>query len=104
MFIKIVSRYLNKIKHKLSLDYLAIQEKLVYIFKEPDFTTAYLNVIASLYYTRDKSISDWMHRAKLVLKTYPDVAHAFWKRILITSFLLVLYDRQLASSLAVVKI
>ena len=46
-----------------------------------------------------------MHRARLfVLKAHPDLAHAYRERILITSFLLMLYDRQLASSLAVVKI
>ena len=46
-----------------------------------------------------------MHRARLlVFKAHPDIAHASQKRILITSFLLGLYDRQLASSLAVVKI
>ena len=46
-----------------------------------------------------------MHRARLlVLKAHPDLAHAPRKRILISSFLLGLYDRQLASSLAVVKI
>ena len=46
-----------------------------------------------------------MHRARLlVIKANPDVAHAPSKRIPITSFLLKLYDRQLASSLAVVKI
>ena len=35
---------------------------------------------------------------------HPDLAHAFRQRILITSFILRLYDRQLVSSLAVVKI
>ena len=46
-----------------------------------------------------------MHRARLlVIKAHPDLAHAPRERILITSFLLGLYDRQLASSLAVVKI
>ena len=46
-----------------------------------------------------------MHRARLlVLKANPDLAHASRERILITSFRLGLFDRQLASSLAVVKI
>ena len=54
---------------------------------------------------RDESISDYMHCARLlVLKAHPDLAHASRVRILITSFLLGLYNRQLASSLAVVKI
>ena len=79
--------------------------KLVEVFEEPDFATAYLNALASLSQTRDESISDYMHRARLlVLKAHPDLAHASRKRILITSFLLGLYNRQLASSLAVVKI
>ena len=46
-----------------------------------------------------------MHRGRLiVLKTHPNLANAFRERILITSFLLGLFDRQLASFLAVVKI
>ncbi len=46
-----------------------------------------------------------MHRARLlVLKAHPDLAHLPRERILITSFFLGLYDRQLAASLAVVKI
>ena len=46
-----------------------------------------------------------MHRARLgVLKAHLDLVHASRERILITSFLLWLYDRQLALSLAVVKI
>ena len=46
-----------------------------------------------------------MHRARLlVLKDHPDLAHAPRERILITSLFLGLYNRQLASSLAVVKI
>ena len=46
-----------------------------------------------------------MHRARLlVIKAHTDLEHAHRKCIVITSFLLGLYDRQLASSLAVVKI
>ena len=46
-----------------------------------------------------------MHRARLlVLKAHPALVHASRERILITSFLLGLSDRQLASSLAVVNI
>ena len=46
-----------------------------------------------------------MHCARiLVLKAHPDLAHAPREHILITSFLLGLYDCQLASSLGVVKI
>ena len=39
-----------------------------------------------------------------MLKAHPDLVHASRERILVTSFLLGLYDRQLASFLAVVKI
>ena len=46
-----------------------------------------------------------MHRARLlVLKAHPDLAHGARERILITSFLTGLADRQLAASLAVAKI
>ena len=46
-----------------------------------------------------------MLRARLlVLKAHPDLDHLPRKRILVTSFLICLYDRQLASSLAIAKI
>lgn len=46
-----------------------------------------------------------MHRKRLfVFKAHPNFAHPSRKRIFITSFDLKLYDRKLASSLAVVKI
>ena len=46
-----------------------------------------------------------MHRARLlVFKAHPDLAHAARERILVTSFLIGLYNRQRAASLAVVKI
>ena len=105
MLITIVPRHLNEIKQYQSLDYLSFREKLVEVFKEPDLATAYLNALASLSQTRDESISDYMHRARLlVLKAHPDLAQASRECILITSFRLGLYDRQLASSLAVGKI
>ena len=60
---KIVFRHLNKIKQYHFLDYLFFKEKLVEIFEKLDFVTAYLNVLASLFQTRDESISDYMHHA-----------------------------------------
>ena len=46
-----------------------------------------------------------MRRARLlVLKAHPDLAHAAREKIITTRFLLGLYNRQLAASLAVVKI
>ena len=105
MLMKIVFRHLNEIKQYQSLDYLWFREKLVEVFEEPELATAYLNAVASLSQTRVEFISDYMHRARLlVLTAHPDLAHAFRERILITSFLLGLYDCQFASSLAVVKI
>ena len=92
MLMKIVPRHLNEIKQYQSLDYLSFREKLVEVFEEPDLATAYLNALASLSQTRDESISDYMHRARLlVLKAHPDLAHDPRERILITSFLLGLY-------------
>ena len=105
MLMKIVPKHLNEIKQYQSLDFLPFREKLVEVFEELDLATAYLNALASLSQTRDESISDYMHRARLlVLKAHHDLAHGPKERILITSLLLWLYDRQLASSLAVVKI
>ena len=89
----------------MSLKYLAFREKLVEVFKEPELATAYLNALASLSQTRNEFIFDYKHRVRLfVLKAYPDLAHAPRERILVTSFLLGVYDRQLASTLAVIKI
>lgn len=46
-----------------------------------------------------------MHRARLfVLKAHLDFAHASREQIIVTSFLYGLYDREFASSLAVVNI
>ena len=105
MLMKIVPRHFNKIMQYHSLDYLSFREKLVEVFEEPDLTTAYLNALANLSQTRDEFISDYMHRARLlVIKAHLNLAHAPRERILITRFLLGLHDRQLASSLAVVKI
>ena len=105
MLMKIVPRHLNEIKQYKSVEYLGVREKLVEVFEKSDLATAYLNALASLSQTRDESIFDYMHRARLlVLKAHHDLAHASRERILVTSFLLGLYNRQLASSLAVVRI
>ena len=105
MLMKIVPRHLNETKQYQSLDYFAFREKLVEVFKEPDLATVYLNALESLSRTRDEFISDYMHRARLlVLKAHPHLADGSRERILITSILIRLYDRQLASSFVVVKI
>ena len=94
MLIKIAPIPINEIKQYQSPDYLSFREKLVEVFEEPDLATAYPNALASLSPTRDESISDYMHRARLfVLKAHLDLAHAPRQSILITSFLLKLYDR-----------
>ena len=105
MLMKIVPKHFNKIKQSQSLNYLEFREKLVEVFEEPDMATAYLNALSSLSQTHVETISEYMHRARLlVLKAHPDLHHLPRKRILITSFFLGLYDCQLASTLAVVKI
>ena len=105
MITKIVPRHLNEIKQYRFLDYLPFREKLIKVFEKPDLGIAYLNALASLSQTRDETISKYMHRARLLfLKAHPDLAHASRERILITSFLLGLYDRHLASFLTVVRI
>ena len=77
MMTKIVPRHLNEIKQYRSLNYLPFREKLIEVFEKPDIATAYLNALASLSPTRDETISEYMHRARLlVLKAYPDLAHA----------------------------
>ena len=102
---KIVPRHLNEIIQYRSLDYLPFRTKLIEVFKEPDLATTYLNALASLSQTRDKTILEYMHRVRLfVLKAHSDLSHASHERILVTIFLVGLYDRQLVSSLAVVKI
>ena len=105
MLMKIVPRHLNEIKHYQNLDYLEFREKLIEIFQEPDMATAYLNALSSVAQERDESISDFMHRVRLlVLKAHPNLDHTSRERILVTSFMLGLYDKQLAANLAVVKV
>lgn len=66
--------------------------------------TAYLNALATLLKIEEKFNSEYMHRIRLlVLKAHPTFEHSARKRIFITSFMLGLYDKQLAASLAVVK-
>ena len=105
MMMKIVPKHLNEIKEFQNLDYLMFREKLIEVFKEPDMATAYLNALSNINQERDESIPDYMYRVRLlVLKAHPDLSFAARERILVTSFLLGLHDRQLASSLAVAKI
>ena len=75
------------------------------MFQEPDLATAHMNSLAGLAQTRDENIIEYMHRARLLaLKAHPELTHASRERILITHFLLGLYDRQLAKSIAVAQI
>ena len=67
--------------------------------------TAYLNALATVTQDRQKTISEYMHRVRLlVLKAHPNLEHSARERILITSFMLGLNDKQLETSLAVVKV
>ena len=103
MMMKIFPKHLNEIKEYQNLNYLEFCEKLLEIFEEPDMATAYLGVLAAV--AQDRSISEYMHQVRLlVLKAHPTLEHAACERILITSFMLGLYDRQLAANLAVVKV
>ena len=105
MLMKIAAKHLNEIKQYQSLDYLEFREKLVEVFEEPDLATAYLNALSSISQDRDESISDYMQRVRLlVLKAHPKLDNASRERILITSFMLGLHDKQLAANLAVVKV
>ena len=105
MLMKIVPKHLNEIKEYQNLDYLAFCNKLLEVFEKPDMATAYLGALAALAQDREETISEYMHRVRLlVLKAHPTLDHTARERILITSFMLGLDDRQLVASLAVVKI
>ena len=104
MMMKIVPKHLNEIKQYKDMDYLPFREKLIEVFAEPDLATAYLSALSGFSQERDETIAEYMLRLRLlVLKAHPDMPHAHRERILITSFVNGLYDRQLAASLAVVK-
>ena len=67
--------------------------------------TAYLNALATVTQDREETISEYMHRVRLlVLKAHPNLEHSARERILIMSLMLALHDTQLAASLAVVKV
>ncbi len=105
MLIKIVPKHLNEINKYQNLDYLAFREKMLVVFEEHDMVTAYLNALAMVTQDREETISEYMHRVRLlVLKAHPNLEHSALERILITSFMLGLHDKQLAASLAVVKV
>ena len=105
MLMKIASQHLNEIKQHKHLDYLAFREKLIEVFEKPDLATAYLNKLSSISQYREETISDYMRRVRrLVNKAHPDLAQNAREQILVTSYLLGLYDRHIASSLAVAKI
>ena len=105
MMMKIVPKHLNKSKEYQNFDYLEFREKLLEVFEKPDMATAYLGALATVAQDREQTISEYMHRVRLlVLKAHPTFKDAARKRILITSFMLGLFDRQLAANLAVVKV
>ena len=105
MLTKIMPKHLPEINRFGKLDYLDFREKLIEVFEEPDMATAYLNSLTNAYQERDETISDFMYRVRLlVLKAHPKLDHASRERILIHHFMIGLYDKQLAASLAVVKV
>lgn len=74
----------NKIISRPRLSRLSIEVSLS--LEKLNLTTAYLNALASLYQTRDKTISHYMHCTTLIVfKVHPDIPHAAQKRILISS-------------------
>ena len=103
MLMMIVPKHLNKIKEYL--DNLAFREKLLEVFEEFDMATAYLNALATVTQDRQETISEYTHRVRLlVLKAHLNLEHLARERIFITSFMLYLYDKQLAASFAVVTV
>ena len=105
MLMKIIRKHLNEIKEYQNLDYLEFREKLLEVIEEPDMATAYREALAAVTQDLEKTISEYMHRVwLLVLKVLPTLEQAAHERILITSFMLGLHDRQLAANLAVVKV
>ena len=66
--------------------------------------TAYLGALAAVAQERKETISEYLHRDRfLVLKMHLTLDHKARECIHITSFMFGLHDRQLAASLAVVK-
>ena len=105
MLTKIMPKHLPEINRFSKLDYLDFREKLIEVFEEPDMATAYLNSLTNAFQERDETISDFMHRVRLlVLKAHPKLDHVSRERILIHHFMIGLYDKQLAANLAVVKV
>ena len=101
----IVPKYLNEIKEYQNLDYLEFREKLLEIFEEPDMATAYLGAFAAVAQDREETISEYIDRVRLlVLTAHLTLEHAARERILITSLMLELYNRQLAANIAVVTV
>lgn len=67
--------------------------------------TAYLNNLSSFSQPRKESIlNNHLHARLFVIHANPNLAHPDKMRIFVTSYMLVLYDLQLAAFLAVVKI
>ena len=67
--------------------------------------TAYLNALATVTQDREETISEYMHQIRLlVLKAHQKLEQLARERIINTSFMLELHDKQLAASFAVVKV
>ena len=70
MLMKIVSKRLNQIKQYQFLSDLEFCKKQVKIFDDLVMETEYLNALSSLSQSLEKSISDYMNRARLRIKSH----------------------------------
>ena len=105
LLMKIVPNHLNEIKEYQNLDYLVFQEKILGVIEEPDMETAYLNALATVTQDRENTISEYMHRVRLlVMKGHTNLVHSAREPIFNTRFMLGLHDKQLAASVEVVKV
>ncbi len=53
---------------------MAFREQLLEVFEEPHMATAYLNALATVTQDREETISEYMHRVRLlVLKAHPNL-------------------------------
>ena len=102
---KIAAKHLTEVRPYQTLDHLAFREKLIEICDQTDLATAYLSQLNGILQDRDETISNFMIRVRnLVIKAHPEADQATRDRILISSFTLGLYDRQLASNLSLAKV
>jgi len=97
----IAAKHYDEFKPFLRLDYHEFREKLVEVFGEADLVHARLQQLARVTQEREEEIPAYLNRVRLlVIKCHPNLSFADRERILIASFTNGLYNRQLATSLA----